>query len=53
MIKVAIIGAGSVVFSQSIITDILLYPELGDSEISLYDIDKNRLEVVKKDKKII
>ncbi len=54
MIKVTIIGAGSVIFAQSIITDILLCPELGDTEISLYDIDKDRLEVAEKiAKKII
>lgn len=48
MIKVTLIGAGSVIFAQTLITDILLYPELFDSEISLYDIDRERLEVAEK-----
>lgn len=45
MIKVAIIGAGSVVFSRNLTGDILSYPEFKNATISYMDIDKDRLEV--------
>ena len=45
MAKIVLIGAGSRNFSKGIITDVLLYPELRDSTISLMDIDKERLEL--------
>src|SRR5581483_377739 len=45
MAKVALIGAGSVVFTQNLVTDILLFPELRDTEIALMDIDAERLKV--------
>ena len=45
MIKVAIIGAGSVVFSKNLSGDILSYPEFRDATISYMDIDRDRLEV--------
>lgn len=44
MPKISIIGAGGVIFSKNIITDILLYPELQNCEICLMDIDKGRLD---------
>lgn len=45
MIKVAMIGAGSVVFSKNLTGDILSYPEFKNATISYMDIDKSRLEV--------
>jgi len=41
--KIAIIGAGSVVFTKNLVTDILMFPELQNSEIHLMDIDEDRL----------
>ena len=44
MPKIALIGAGSTIFAQRLIGDILLSPELaGDTQISLHDIDEDRL----------
>jgi alpha-galactosidase len=45
MIKVAMIGAGSVVFSKNLTGDILSYPEFKDATFSYMDIDAERLEV--------
>ena len=44
-IKVAMIGAGSVVFSRNLTGDILGYPEFRDATFSYMDIDADRLEV--------
>lgn len=44
MPKITFIGAGSTVFAKNLLTDILSFPELGSSEIVLYDINKERLE---------
>jgi alpha-galactosidase len=44
MIKIAMIGAGSVVFVKNLLTDILSLKELQDSTIALHDIDAERLE---------
>ncbi|MGH7861977.1 MAG: alpha-glucosidase/alpha-galactosidase, partial [Candidatus Dormibacteraceae bacterium] len=46
MPKIAIIGAGSVVFAQRLTTDILSWPELQDSTIALMDINPERLELI-------
>jgi len=46
MVKIVIIGAGNHVFSRRLITDILSYPELRDSTISLMDIDQERLDLI-------
>ena len=44
MPKIALIGAGSTIFAQRLIGDILLSPELaGDTQIALHDIDEDRL----------
>lgn len=43
MPKITFIGAGSTVFAQNLIGDILSFPELADSTISLHDIDPDRL----------
>lgn len=44
MPKIALIGAGSVVFTRNLCSDILLTPALQDSTISLMDIDPQRLQ---------
>ena len=44
MIKIAMIGAGSVVFVKNLLTDILDLPELRRCTIALHDIDTERLE---------
>ncbi len=44
MIKIAMIGAGSVVFVKNLLTDILSLPALQDCTIALHDIDAERLE---------
>ena len=43
MAKIAFIGAGSTVFAKNLLGDILSFPELADSTISLMDIDPERL----------
>lgn len=44
MTKIALIGAGSYVFTRRLCADILLAPALADSTIALMDIDPIRLE---------
>ena len=44
MPKITLIGAGSCIFTRNLLGDILQFPELGDSEIALMDIDPERLE---------
>ena len=44
MAKIAFIGAGSTVFAKNMMGDILAYPELADSTISLMDVSTERLE---------
>ncbi len=44
MPKITFIGAGSVVFTRNLCSDILLAPALQDSTITLMDIDATRLE---------
>lgn len=45
MPKIAMIGAGSVVFAKNLLGDILSFPELADSHMALMDIDPERLRV--------
>jgi alpha-galactosidase len=45
VIKVAMIGAGSVVFCKNLTGDILSYPEFRNATLSYMDIDAERLEV--------
>lgn len=45
MIKVAMIGAGSVVFSKNLTGDILSYPEFKNATFAYMDIDRDRLQV--------
>ena len=42
MIKVAMIGAGSVVFSKNLTGDILSYPEFRNATFSYMDVDRER-----------
>ncbi len=44
MLKITFIGAGSIVFTRNLCSDILLTPVLQDCAISLMDIDAVRLE---------
>ena len=43
MTKIAFIGAGSTVFAKNLLADILSFPELAGSTISLMDINPERL----------
>ncbi|MFN2202077.1 MAG: alpha-glucosidase/alpha-galactosidase [Caldilineaceae bacterium] len=43
MPKITFLGAGSTVFAKNLMGDILSYPELAESTISLHDIDEDRL----------
>ena len=45
MTKITLIGAGSVVFTRNLCSDILLVPELQECTISLMDIDAERLKM--------
>lgn len=45
MPRIAFIGAGSVIFAQHLLGDILSFPELQESEIALMDIDPERLRI--------
>ncbi len=44
MPKITLLGAGSTVFAKNLIGDILSFPELAESTISLHDIDEDRLK---------
>ncbi|HET6473067.1 MAG TPA: alpha-galactosidase [Pseudomonadales bacterium] len=43
MTRIAIIGAGSLVFSSRLTADILTYPQLRDAHFALVDVDAERL----------
>ena len=43
MPKITFIGAGSTVFAKNLLGDILSFPELANSTITLFDIDAERL----------
>ncbi len=45
--KIAFIGAGSVIFSRNLINDVLSFPALQDSTLSLMDIDSGRLDLIR------
>jgi alpha-galactosidase len=44
VLKIAFMGAGSVVFTKNLLTDTLSFPELHGTTIALHDIDPERLE---------
>ncbi len=43
MPKITLVGAGSTVFAKNLLGDILSFPELAESTITLFDIDESRL----------
>jgi alpha-galactosidase len=43
--KIVFVGAGSIEFTKNLLGDILSFPELADSVISLFDIDPERLRL--------
>lgn len=43
MIKIVIVGAGSVEFTRNLLADFLAYPELKNITVGLHDIDEERL----------
>ena len=45
MIKVALIGAGSVVFSKNLTGDLLSHPEFKNATLAYMDVDPDRLDV--------
>ena len=45
MIRIAMIGAGSVVFSKNLTGDILSFPEFKNCTLSYMDINADRLDV--------
>ena len=47
MIKLAIIGAGSTVFTKNIVVDLLTIEKFESIEIALMDIDEKRLNCQK------
>jgi alpha-galactosidase len=47
MPKIVFLGAGSTVFAKNLLGDILSFPELAESTISLHDIDPERLETTR------
>ena len=46
MPKIAIIGAGSVVFTRRVVGDLLSFPSLEGSHLSLMDVDEQRLALI-------
>ncbi len=44
MTKISFLGAGSTVFAKNLMGDILSFPELADSTLSLHDINEERLK---------
>jgi alpha-galactosidase len=44
MVKIAFVGAGSVVFTRELLGDMLSFDELADTHIALHDIDAERLD---------
>ncbi|MEU0566987.1 alpha-glucosidase/alpha-galactosidase [Nonomuraea sp. NPDC005983] len=43
MARIVFVGAGSVEFTKNVLSDILTFPELGESTLVLHDIDAERL----------
>ncbi len=48
MARIVFIGAGSFGFTRTLVRDILTFDTLRDAELVLMDIDKKRLEYIKK-----
>lgn len=47
MPKIVFVGAGSVVFTRQLLTDLLRFPDLPVLDIALHDIDAERLDVAR------
>ncbi|WP_307377383.1 alpha-glucosidase/alpha-galactosidase [Microbacterium sp. W4I20] len=47
MPTITFLGAGSVVFTRQLLTDLLRFPDLPTLDIALHDIDADRLEVAR------
>lgn len=47
MPTIAFLGAGSVVFTRQLLTDLLRFPDLPVLDIALHDVDPQRLEVAR------
>jgi len=45
-LRIAIVGAGSIGFTRSIVRDILSVPEFADSKFALTDIDERNLDMI-------
>jgi len=45
--KITFVGAGSIVFTRNLLSDIYLYPELKDATIALMDVDRERLQMAR------
>ncbi|QIM22235.1 alpha-glucosidase/alpha-galactosidase [Phycicoccus sp. HDW14] len=48
MTRIAFVGAGSVVFTRQLLHDLLRVPELAEVEVSLHDVDDQRLETARR-----
>jgi alpha-galactosidase len=48
MTRIVLVGAGSVVFTRTLLTDILARPRLSDVSIALHDIDGERLRTAER-----
>ena len=48
IVRIVLVGAGSVVFTRNLLGDLLAYPELRDATIVLYDIDADRLRTAER-----
>ena len=44
MARIAIVGSGSMVFTQQVVSDLLSYPECRNMDFRLVDIDRGRLD---------
>ncbi len=48
MVRIVLVGAGSVEFTRDLLGDFLAYPELADATIVLHDIDPERLRTAER-----
>jgi alpha-galactosidase len=53
MTNIVLIGAGSVEFTQILLADLVGFPELTDSTITLHDIDEERLDTAEQIARLI
>ena len=47
MTRLVFVGAGSVVFTRQLVTDLMRFPDLPELDLVLHDIDERRLEVAR------